>query len=55
MDDIFQLARIAWPRVPAEQDIDCLRAQCWILQSQAFSINSEKVLRQRQNVAWPFA
>jgi hypothetical protein len=55
MDYIFQFARIAWPRVPANQYIDRFRAQRGILQSQAFPIDSEKVLREGQNVGPPFA
>src|SRR5271155_1967427 len=55
VDDILQFARIAWPGVPANQYLDRLHTQCGVLQSQAFSINSEKVLRQGQNVAQPFA
>ena len=55
MDDIFQLAGVAWPRVPANQYIDRLRAQCGILQSKPLPINSEKELRQGQNVTRPFA
>src|SRR6202050_4650064 len=55
MDDIFQLARIAWPRVPAKQDIDRVRAQRGILKSQTLYITSKKVLRQGQNVPLPLA
>jgi len=45
MDDIFQFSGIAWPGVPANQYINRLCAQCGILQSQTFPVNSEKVLR----------
>ncbi len=55
VDDIFQFSRIAWPGVPAHQHIDPLRAQCGILKSQPFPINSEKILRQGQNVTRTFA
>ena len=55
MDDIFQLARIAWPRVPADQYVNCLSAQHGIGQTETLSINFEKILRQGQHVARPLA
>src|ERR1700728_971648 len=55
MDNIFQFARIARPGVSTNQYIDRVRAQRGILQPQSFSINSEKVSRQRENVTRPFA
>src|ERR1700733_2508683 len=38
MDDIFQFSRIAWPRVPTDEDVNRRRAQRGLFQSQALPI-----------------